>query len=166
MYNDIDKSQRKSKWVNGMPKLCEIIEGFIKDMIREADGMVEIQRNEIASRFNCVPSQINYVIDTRFTVEQGYYVESRRGGGGHIRIKEVHVRGSSYLMHLVNSIGNSVSQQVAEAFIINLRDYSIISDREAALMRAAVSDKSIGNSLHDRDRIRAAIIKNMLISIV
>ncbi len=149
-----------------MPKLCEVIEGFIKDMIKEANGIVEIQRNEIATRFNCVPSQINYVIDTRFTVEQGYYVESRRGGGGHIRIKEVHVGGSSYLMHLVNSIGNSVSQQVAEAFIINLRDYNIISDREAALFRAAVSDKAIGNSLHDRDHIRAAIIKNMLISIV
>ena len=149
-----------------MPKLCEIIEQFIKGMIKEADGIIEIQRNELANKFNCVPSQINYVIDTRFTVERGYYVESRRGGGGHIRIKEVHMRTSNYLMHLITSVGDSISQQVAEAFIVNLNDYDIISIREALLLRAAISDKTIGPSLHEKDHLRASIIKNMLISIV
>lgn len=149
-----------------MRKLCEVIEEFIKSMIKEADGIVEIQRNEIANRFNCVPSQINYVIDTRFTVERGYYVESRRGGGGHIRIKEVHISGSSYLMHLINSIGDAISQQVAEAFIVSLKDYNVITGREALILRAAVSDKAIGNSLPERDHVRAAIIKNILIAIV
>ena len=149
-----------------MPKLCEIIEEFIKSMIREADGIIEIQRNELANKFNCVPSQINYVIDTRFTAERGYYVESRRGGGGYIKIKEVYVRGSSYLMHLVNSIGDSLSQQVAEAFIVSLKDYNVVTVREALLIRAAISDKSIGPSLPDKDKVRASIIKNMLIVIV
>lgn len=149
-----------------MPKLCEVIEDFIKDMIKEADGIIEIQRNEMANKFNCVPSQINYVIDTRFTVERGYYVESKRGGGGHIRIKEVHLRGSNYLMHLITSAGDSISQQVAEAFIVNLKDYNIITVREALLLRAAISDKTIGPSLHEKDHLRASIIKNMLISIV
>lgn len=149
-----------------MPKLCEVIEEFIKSMIKEADGIIEIQRNELANRFNCVPSQINYVIDTRFTVERGYYVESRRGGGGHIKIKEVHIRGSSFLMHLVTSIGSSLTQQAAEAFVVNLMDYNVITNREALLFRAALSDKSIGPSLSDKDQIRANIFKNMLITLV
>lgn len=149
-----------------MAKLCEVIEEFIKSLIRESNGIIEIQRNELANKFNCVPSQINYVIDTRFTVERGYYVESRRGGGGHIRIKEVYIRGSNYLMHLVTSIGDNISQQVAEAFIVNLRDYNIITIREALILRAAISDKVIGPSLPEKDQIRAAIIKNMLIALV
>jgi transcriptional regulator CtsR len=148
-----------------LAKLCEIIEEFIKHAISVSDGVVEIQRNELASRFNCVPSQINYVIDTRFTLERGYYVESRRGGGGHIKIKEVFVDDSSFLMHMVNSIGSSVSQQVAEALVINLRDYNIISKKESHLMRAAVSDKILG-SLLQRDQIRAQLLKNMLIVLV
>lgn len=149
-----------------MPKLCEIIEEFIKCMLKDSDGLAEIQRNELANKFNCVPSQINYVIDTRFTVEQGYYVESRRGGGGHIRIKAVSMDSSSFIMHLVTSIGEYLSQQVAEAFIVNLNDYNIITERETAVFKAAVSDKSIGYALPQRDRIRAAILKNMLISLM
>ena len=149
-----------------MPKLCEIIEVFIKNMIKEADGIIEIQRNELANKFNCVPSQINYVIDTRFTVERGYYVESRRGGGGHIRIKEVRISSSSFLMHLINAMGDSITQQLAEAFIVNLQDYDIIVGREAAILRAAVSDKTLGASLPEKDQIRASIIKNMLIVLV
>jgi transcriptional regulator CtsR len=135
-------------------------------MIKEADGIIEIQRNELANKFNCVPSQINYVIGTRFTVERGYYVESKRGGGGHIRIKEVHISSSSFIMHLINAMGDSITQQLAEAFIVNLQDYNIIAVREAAIIRAAISDKTLGASLPEKDQIRANIIKNMLIVLV
>jgi len=149
-----------------MAKLCEAIEDFIKSVLKEADGLAEIQRNELAIRFKCVPSQINYVIDTRFTVERGYYVESRRGGGGHIRIKAVTMDSSSFIMHLVTSTGEYLSQQVAEAFIVNLLDYNILSQRESAIFKAAVSDKAIGSAISQKDRIRAAILKNMLISLM
>lgn len=149
-----------------MAKLCEIIEEFIKEIIKDSNGQAEIQRNELAIRFNCVPSQINYVIDTRFTVERGYYVESKRGGGGCIKIKEVYIDSSSYIMHMINSIGGFVSQQTAEALIVNLFDYNVITKREAKLLRAAVSDKTIGPSLPEKDQIRASILKNMLIIIV
>lgn len=150
-----------------MARLSDIIEAFIKQMIAET-GTVEIQRNELANQFNCVPSQINYVIDTRFTTERGYYVESRRGGGGHIRIRRVNIsRPGNYLMHIISSMGNSLSQQSAEVFINNFIDYEVISEREGLIMKAAASDKVLGGiPAPERDSIRAALLKNMLASLL
>ncbi|NSW92389.1 MAG: CtsR family transcriptional regulator [Firmicutes bacterium] len=151
-----------------MARLSDIIEEFIKSMIDEMDGVIEIQRNELANYFNCVPSQINYVIDTRFTSERGYYVESRRGGGGHIKIKRVNFSTpSSYLMHIINSMGDDITQQSAEVFIKNFVDYDIISKREALLLKAATSDKALNLvPVNVRDNLRASILKNMLISLI
>ncbi|NMB95802.1 MAG: CtsR family transcriptional regulator [Clostridiaceae bacterium] len=151
-----------------MAILSDIIEQFIKKLIEDTDGVIEIQRNELADYFNCVPSQINYVIDTRFTSEKGYYVESRRGGGGHIKIRRINFsEPSSYLMHVINSLGDSITQQMAEIFIVNLIDYDIISKREALLMKAATNDKVLGNITRtNRDKVRAAILKSMLISLI
>jgi len=151
-----------------MARMSDIIEAFLKQMIDETDGTIEIQRNELANYFKCVPSQINYVIDTRFTTERGYYVESRRGGGGHIRIRRVNVnRPGNYLMHIVSSMGDSITQQSAEVFINNFVDYKVVSEREGLLMKAATSDKVLGGiGLPDRDIIRAAVLKNMLTSLL
>lgn len=151
-----------------MARLSDIIESFIKDMINEMDGTIEIQRNELANQFNCVPSQINYVLDTRFSTERGYYVESRRGGGGYISIKRVDTsHPSRYLMHIVNAMGSSISQQSAEVFINNFVDYEIIGKNEALLMKAATSDKVLGPiPVPHRDTIRTSILKNMLLSII
>ncbi len=151
-----------------MARLSDLIEAFIKQMISDTDGVIEIQRNELASQFNCVPSQINYVIDTRFTVEKGYYVESRRGGGGHIQIRRVNVTGKAgYLMHIITSMGNNLSQHSANIFINNFVDYEAISPKEGMLLKAAVSDKALsGVPLPERDAVRASILKNMLMSLV
>lgn len=151
-----------------MARLSDLIEAFLKQMINDTDGTIEIQRNELANQFNCVPSQINYVIDTRFTTERGYYVESRRGGGGHIRIKRVNInRPGNYLMHIVSSMGNSISQQSAEVFINNFSDYDVISERESLLLKAATSDKILaGIPMPERDMLRASILKNMLMSLL
>ncbi len=151
-----------------MARLSDIIESFIKEMIENMDGSVEIQRNELASRFNCVPSQINYVISTRFSTDKGYYVESRRGGGGYISIKRLN-SGSvgEYLMHIITSIGDKLSQHTCEIFIQNFVDYDIISEQEAGLMKAATSDKAlVAVSPDQRDEIRMTILKNMLMSLV
>ncbi|MGI6777773.1 MAG: CtsR family transcriptional regulator [Acetivibrionales bacterium] len=151
-----------------MARLSDIIEEFLKQMIKDTDGTVEIQRNELANKFNCVPSQINYVIGTRFTTERGYFVESRRGGGGHIRISRIRMkRPGNYLMHIISSMGDSISQQSAEVFINNFLDYEVVSRREALILRAAISDKALGDVPSvDRDRIRARILKNMMMSLL
>jgi len=151
-----------------MARLSDIIEEFIKNMIDEMDGVIEIQRNELANYFNCVPSQINYVIDTRFTSERGYLVESRRGGGGHIKIKRINFsKPSSYFMHIINSIGEEITQQAAEVFIQNFLDYELISKREALLLKSATSDKALSLVPFElRDNIRASILKNMLVSLI
>ena len=88
-----------------MARLSDIIEEFLKELMEGMDGAIEIQRNELANRFRCVPSQINYVIDTRFTTEKGYYVESRRGGGGYIKIKRIIFDNeNNCIMHIISSI--------------------------------------------------------------
>ena len=85
-------------------RMSDLIEEFIKELFEEGSEAIEIQRNELAQQFNCVPSQINYVISTRFKPSQGYYVESRRGGGGHITIKKVNNTREDYIMHIINHI--------------------------------------------------------------
>lgn len=150
-----------------MARLSDIIETFLKSLILEEEGAVEIQRNELASKFNCVPSQINYVISTRFTADKGYYVESRRGGGGYISIKRLNANSDGdYLMHIITSIGERMSQLTAEVFINNFVDYNIIDIREAMLLKAATSDKVLMDvPIERRDDIRATILKNMLMSL-
>lgn len=172
LFYNVIESQRKSKSMRkviNMAKLSDLIEAFIKQLISDTDGTVEIQRNELANQFNCVPSQINYVLDTRFTTERGYYVESRRGGGGYISIRRVSIehKGKNYLMHIINSMGDNISQHSATVFINNFIDYDVISERDGLLLKAAISDKAL--SLvppENRGKIRASILKNMLVSLM
>ena len=144
-------------------KMSDIIAKFIDAMIDETGGSAKLQRVELASRFNCVPSQINYVISTRFSPEHGYVVESRRGEGGFIRITRVEMEPEMLLMHTVNAVGNSIDLNTATALVTNLRQNDVINDTEAKLMLAAVGNNAlriIGSV--ERDRLRANILKHML----
>ena len=151
-----------------MARLSDEIESFIKNLIQQADGTVEIQRNEMAVYFKCVPSQINYVISTRFTNGRGYYVESHRGGGGHICIKKVNFgHTGTYLMHIITSMGDNISNQCVEIFVNNFLDYGIVSPSESMLIKAAVSDQALCDiPPKTRDCVRASILKNVLISLI
>ena len=145
--------------------ISDLIEQFIKDMLKEEEG-IEIQRNELAEQFNCVPSQINYVISTRFQPSHGYYVESKRGGGGYISIKKVNITASNYLMHIITSIGDKISAHEVDIFISNFLSYNIIGEIEAKLLKVATSDKVYTVKPEERDTLRANIFKNMLLNLV
>ena len=100
-------------------KISDSIENFIREMFEE-NTSIELRRNELAQYFNCVPSQINYVISTRFTTERGYVVESRRGGGGHIKITRLNLGRNEQIMHIINSVGQSVDVMTVEAIVNTL----------------------------------------------
>ncbi len=147
-------------------RMSDVIEEFIKQMFEDED-IIEIQRNDLAQQFNCVPSQINYVISTRFKPSQGYYVESKRGGGGHIRIERINVTQSNYLMHVINSIENQITSQEVDIFISNFLSEGIISKKEAKLLKVATSDNVLITVPKEiKDSLRARIFKNMLVNLV
>lgn len=151
-----------------MARISDHIEYLLKQMIEKNNGSIEITRNELADRVNCVPSQITYVLTTRFTNDLGYLVESRRGGGGWIRIKRVEWTTSShYMMHALNTIGDTLSQHQASVLVRNFLDYDIIDERSGRLLLAATSDQAM-NLLEpvQRDLIRMSVFKNMLTSLV
>ena len=146
-------------------RMSDVIEDFIKELFEEED-MIEIQRNDLANKFNCVPSQINYVIATRFKPSQGYYVESRRGGGGCIKIRKINITKSNYFMHIINSIEDYLTGQDVDIFISNFLSYNMITENEAKLLKVATSDNVLKIMQPERDMLRARIFKNMLINLV
>ena len=148
-------------------KISDIIEGFICDMLDDA-STVELKRNELAEHFNCVPSQINYVISTRFTTERGYIVESRRGGGGHIKITRVELDGNERITHGINNIGSSLDVLTLDSIINTLYANNIINITEAQLIKAACSNNSLApaGDNNTKNKLRANIFKNMLLLFV
>ena len=124
--------------------------------------VVEIKRHEIAEQFQCVPSQINYVINTRFTIEKGYVVESKRGGGGYIRIMKVEVDSHSHLIdQILHLVGNQMTQQSAEHIILRLLEEEVINEREATMM-ISVMDQSLYEEVENKNKLRAAFLRAML----
>lgn len=147
--------------------ISEQIAKIIEELLSDGNGEAELQRNELADRIGCVPSQINYVITSRFTTDRGYIVESRRGGGGYIKIKKVEFDRINYVMHFLNAVNDSIDYQTSLAFITNLYGENLISAREAELMRSVLTERS----LHDvpiqfRNAVRASILKNAVLGLL
>ena len=146
--------------------ISDMITQQILQLIEAQGGIAEIQRNELANRIGCVPSQINYVLTSRFSPEQGYLIESRRGGGGYIRITRASYSTANLIMHVINSVGNRIDKNSARIILENLAYQDAISDMAANLILAAISDKSLmAAKVEERDDIRADILKNMLLTI-
>lgn len=147
-------------------RTSDLITQFINNLLNESGGICEIQRNELAQLFSCVPSQINYVIATRFSPEYGYSIESRRGGGGYIKITRISPDGAGKIMHIVNYVGDRLSAGAAQIYIENMQYDGILGDSEGKMMLSALSDKCYsGLSQEDRDTVRARIFKNMLLNL-
>jgi len=147
--------------------ISDIIEGYLKQVLElGGEGHIEIKRSEIADKFQCVPSQINYVINTRFTAERGYLVESKRGGGGYIRILRVRANSQIDLIEdVLRQIEDGASQTMAEDLVYRLIDEQVISKREAKIMLAAIDRLTLDLQLPLRDNIRARILRAMLTTI-
>lgn len=147
-------------------RMSDLVARYITEMLDEQGGNAEIQRNELAGTLGCVPSQINYVITSRFTPEQGYIVESRRGGGGYIRITRISMDRDTAVMHIVNSIGARLDGATANAIIKNMAEQNIIDAKTERLMMAALSDRCFTGIASDiRDSIRAMMFKNMMLTL-
>lgn len=145
--------------------ISDLIAGFLQDSLDEAEnGVLEVQRSDLAQRFNCVPSQINYVMSTRFSPERGYIVESRRGGNGYIRITRVQVDRETLLMHVINSLREQVDLPSARAILSNLTQSGALEEDLSRTLLAAIGDKSLNAVPRQlRDQVRADILKNVLI---
>lgn len=145
--------------------ISDAIAEMLIDMINR-DGEAEFRRNEFADRVGCVPSQINYVITSRFTPEQGFIVTSRRGGGGYVRISRIDSDREHIIMHLVNSVGMSMDERTAKVNILNLSHQQHISDADTRMMLAAVDGRGYRSlSREQADEVRAAIFKQMLLAL-
>lgn len=151
-----------------MIRLSDIIEDFIKEMMAGTEeNELEIQRNELANQFSCAPSQINYVLTTRFTTEKGYYIESKRGGGGCIRIRKIeYIENKSLANVITEKIGNSITYNGGVQIIEALQDAGIIPDREMNILKAAINDRTLYMVNDSRNKVRAEILKATIMSIM
>ena len=147
-------------------RMSDLVAQYILNMLEAQDGSAEIQRNELAGSLGCVPSQINYVITSRFTPEQGYIVESRRGGGGYIRISRVKMDKSTAVMHIVNSSGDHLDRASAEAMLKNMLQQDMMELQTAKVIAAALSDRTLRSvEPVKRDELRASLFKHMIITL-
>lgn len=148
-------------------RMSDLVAEYIKNILKESDGTAEIQRNELASTLGCVPSQINYVLSSRFTQENGYVVESRRGGGGYIRITRVHFATDkgSIVMHIIRTMGNSLDATSATMILENLVSNRIITADIMRIMASAISERAFADIPKEyRNRVRSTVLKNMLLT--
>lgn len=145
-----------------MASLADEIHDFIVRHLQSGGGRVTLRRADLAQRFGCAPSQISYVLETRFGLERGYRVESRRGGGGYVRIERVEVEGcDEWLSRLERLIGEYISEDRARGVVDWLQRESWLDDRSAAIMRAALGREALGLPLPLRDQVRARLLKAM-----
>ena len=147
--------------------LSQRIAEMLEEMLEESGGELSIVRNELASRLGCVPSQINYVITSRFTPERGYVVESRRGGGGYVRIRKVMMHRNEFLMHFYQSIGSQINTETATFYLSALQEKGFISPREARLIATTFSDSALAKvNRAERGILRADLIKSVILQIL
>jgi len=147
--------------------ISDYIAQIIEEMLEDGGGKTEVRRNDLASRLGCVPSQINYVITSRFTPEKGYIIESRRGGGGYIRIVRAQMTKHEYLMHVFHSIGAELDERSATAFVSNLIDRGFLSEREAILIKSTLTAGSLEHVPAEyKNYVRADIMRHIIMTLM
>ena len=142
--------------------MSDIIESYLKRFLKESE-QIEIKRSDIAERFDCVPSQVNYVINTRFTQAHGYQVESKRGGGGYIRIVKIHlVDEVDYIDRMIELIDQQIGEKDAQNIINTLMQDELLTEREARIMLSLVDNQTLASITDYEDQLRAYLLKTTL----
>ena len=151
-----------------MARLVDVIEEMIKQLVDENNGTCTINRSQLAERANCVPSQVTYVLSTRFGSGNGYIVESRRGGGGQITITRAHyMTEEDYLHQMMDSVGSDMTQQQAKNLLTSAVSCGAITSKEGSLIMSAVSDRALSRVEPDiRSVVRADIMKNAILALM
>lgn len=147
-----------------MKNISDMIEEFILEQL--ADGEINLSRNDLADFFKCAPSQINYVLSTRFTPLKGYIIESRRGGGGYIRVERLENEKSEEFTNLLEQIGEEIDYNSACDVLENLNRNEVITNREFKILKSAISNKSLACPIKIENVIRAKILKNTILELM
>ncbi len=149
-----------------MARLSNHIEDYLRALLLEREGQIEIKRNVLAEHFNCAPSQINYVLTTRFTPVQGFFVESRRGGGGFIRIVQVEIKSDAeFYDQLTEAVGKSITQSKANQILDTLQEMDYMTENERRLLGLTLSDQALAAAGDKRNGVRADLLQNILLGI-
>ena len=149
-----------------MARLSNHIEDYLRALLVEREGQIEIKRNVLAEHFNCAPSQINYVLTTRFTPVQGFFVESRRGGGGFIRIVQVEIKSDAeFYDRLTEAVGKSITQSKANQILDTLQEMDYMTENERHLLGLTLSDRALAAAGDKRNGVRADLLQNILLGI-
>lgn len=147
-----------------MSKISDIIEEFILEQLDDED-FINLSRNELANFFNCAPSQINYVLSTRFTLPKGFLIESHRGGGGYIKLERVNLNKNNYIDDLLNNTLNyEITYEECLTILDNLNNLNIIGEEGVKVLKYALSDKAMAMPIKIENKQRANILKNVLIN--
>ena len=147
-----------------MGNLADRIEAYLKNVLEHTEqGFIILQRSVLAEEFSCAPSQINYVLDTRFTVERGYLVESRRGGGGYVRIVRLVLNPDGQFQQIMRQlVGDKLTQDRAFGLIDRLWDEQLLTRRETAIMKSVFAQECLAGYVSDPDTLRARMMKWIL----
>ncbi|HHT02240.1 MAG TPA: CtsR family transcriptional regulator [Firmicutes bacterium] len=146
-----------------MSSLSDSIELYLLQLLEQSSGAIEIQRNELADRFRCVPSQINYVLATRFSPERGFLIESRRGGGGYVRILRMKLDSPH---RILKEMDDTLDQRAALGYVARFKESGFLTEREAAIIMAALDRQVLKLGLPQRDILRANLLKVMLLAVL
>ena len=148
-----------------MANISDIIENFILDQLAEYNEL-NLSRNDLASYFNVAPSQINYVLSTRFTFPRGFITESRRGGGGYIKLTRLNMDNDDVLGVINDILKDGIDYVSSVQLLDNLYEKQLITDREREMLKSALSDKALRNPINNNDMLRSNILKEVLINII
>lgn len=145
--------------------ISDVIEEFIKNSLDD-DDFIELSRNDLAKFFSCVPSQINYVLNTRFTVNNGFVVESQRGGGGYIKVVKMQDTNDNFLKNCLEICKNPLNYVQSNQILAQMRDKKIISNREMEILKSAIGPRALNNPINMDNSLRSNIIGQVIISLM